>query len=63
MALNTTDLFAQLQQTLKDAEGDVAKAGTGVKAAGTRVRKYMQDVKNIAGDIRKAVLESQKEVK
>ena len=41
-----------------NAEGDFAKFyDKGNKAAGTRVRKTMQDLKNIAQDIRKEVQE------
>ncbi|MBI1371909.1 MAG: histone H1 [Phycisphaera sp.] len=49
--------FDQLKQIIADAEDDVAKAESGNKAAGTRVRKAMQDIKNAAQDIRKKVLE------
>jgi len=49
--------FDQLKQVIADTEDDLAKAEGGNKAAGTRVRKSMQDVKNLAQDIRKKVLE------
>jgi hypothetical protein len=49
--------FEQLKKLVLEAEEDVAKAEGGNKAAGTRVRKTMQDIKNAAQDIRKKVLE------
>ena len=36
-----------------EAEDDVAKAEGGNKAAGTRVRKKMQEIKAAAQDVRK----------
>lgn len=53
--------FDQLKQMVLDAEGDVLKAEGGNKAAGTRVRKTMQDIKNAAQDVRKKVLELRSE--
>jgi len=49
--------FDRLLQTLEATKDDVAKAEQGNKAACARVRKAMQDVKNIAQDIRKEMLE------
>jgi hypothetical protein len=49
--------FNKLVQTLEAAREDVAKAESGNKTACSRVRKAMQDVKNIAQDIRKEMLE------
>jgi len=49
--------FDRLIQTLEASKEDVAKAEAGNKAACARVRKAMQDVKNIAQDIRKEMLE------
>jgi len=51
------DTYASLQQAVAEVEADLQKAAGGNKAAGTRVRKAMQDVKNIAQDLRKQVLE------
>jgi hypothetical protein len=53
--------FEQLKKMVLDAEEDIAKAEGGNKAAGTRVRKTMQDIKNAAQDIRKKVLELRSE--
>jgi len=49
--------FDRLIQTLEATKEDVAKAEAGNKAACARVRKAMQDIKNIAQDIRKEMLE------
>lgn len=49
--------FEHLKQLLKDIEEDMMKAEGGNKAAGTRVRKTMQDVKNTAQVVRQKVLE------
>ncbi|MCC7015331.1 MAG: histone H1 [Planctomycetes bacterium] len=52
-----TQNFQKLVQTLEATREDVEKAMAGNKAACARVRKAMQDVKNIAQDIRKEMLE------
>jgi hypothetical protein len=49
--------FERLKQMITEIEDDVRKAEGGNKAAGTRVRKQMQDIKNLAQDVRKKVLE------
>lgn len=49
--------YERLKQAIHEVEEDLRKAEGGNKAAGTRVRKAMQDVKNLAQDIRKKVLE------
>ena len=49
--------FDKLLQTVEATKEDVAKAEAGNKAACARVRKSMQDLKNIAQDIRKEMLE------
>jgi predicted transcriptional regulator len=48
------DRLVQLVTTVRE---DFEKAEAGNKAAQTRVRKAMQDVKNLAQDIRKEMLE------
>ena len=50
------DLLEKMEQLLQDCREDYNKAKGGNKAAGTRVRKAMQDVKNVAQDIRKEML-------
>ena len=46
-----------LKRLVTEAEEDVAKAIGGNKAAGTRVRKKMQEIKSAAQDLRKKILE------
>ncbi|HEX4793951.1 MAG TPA: hypothetical protein VH370_09175 [Humisphaera sp.] len=53
--------FETLKQLVTEAEEDVRKAEGGNKAAGTRVRKKMQDIKSAAQDVRKKVLEGREE--
>jgi hypothetical protein len=50
--------FETLKRLIAEAEEDVAKFEGGNKAAGTRVRKKMQDIKNTAQDVRKKILEN-----
>jgi uncharacterized protein with gpF-like domain len=49
--------YDRLVSVVQAAREDVEKAEAGNKAATSRVRKAMQDVKNIAQDIRKEMLE------
>ncbi len=49
--------YEQLKQLVEDVADDVAKAIGGNKAAGTRVRKTMQDIKNTAQEVRKQILQ------
>jgi hypothetical protein len=49
--------YEKIKQIIAEIEEDVHKAEGGNKAAGTRVRKAMQDIKNTAQDIRKEILE------
>jgi len=53
--------FETLKQLVAEAEPDVQKASGGNKAAGTRVRKKMQDIKAAAQKVRQKVLESREE--
>lgn len=52
------DTYEQLKNLVNAVEDDIRKAAGGNKAAGTRVRKQMQDVKNAAQELRKQVLEA-----
>jgi hypothetical protein len=52
------EAYERLCKLVKDCEEDVKKAGGGNKAAGTRVRKMMQDVRKAAQDLRSAILEA-----
>ena len=49
--------YDRLVSVVQAAREDVEKAEAGNKAATSRVRKAMQDVKNIAQEIRKEMLE------
>jgi hypothetical protein len=51
--MESYDRLAQLVQNVTD---DMAKCEGGNKAAGTRVRKAMQEIKSAAQDVRKDVL-------
>jgi hypothetical protein len=50
--------YEQLKTLVESAEEDIVKAQGGNKAAGTRVRKIMQDVKQAAQVVRVKILES-----
>ncbi|MBN1342305.1 MAG: histone H1 [Phycisphaerae bacterium] len=49
--------YEHLKKLVEQSAEDVAKAEGGNKAAGTRVRKSMQDIKAAAQDVRKKILE------
>ncbi|MCH9002151.1 MAG: histone H1 [Planctomycetes bacterium] len=49
--------YERLKELVEDAADDVRKATGGNKAAGTRVRKAMQQVKDAAQTVRKKILE------
>ena len=53
--------YEQMKQILEGVSEDMEKAKSGNKAAGTRVRTAMQDIKNLAQDVRKEVLEMRKQ--
>jgi hypothetical protein len=57
------DLYDQLKELVVGAEEDFRKAAGGNKAAGTRVRKIMQEIKAKAQEIRTSMLESRGEEK
>lgn len=52
------EAFDKLKKLIADAEEDILKFDGGNKAAGTRVRKSMQDIKAAAQEIREKVLEA-----
>ncbi len=52
-----TQNYQTMVQTVQAARDDVEKAVAGNKAACARVRKAMQDIKNLAQEIRKEMLE------
>ncbi len=49
--------YESLKQMIVEIQEDIQKAEGGNKAAGTRVRKQMQDIKNTAQSVRQKVLE------
>ena len=49
--------YDNLKRMVEEAAEDVAKAEGGNKAAGTRVRKKMQEIKQAAQELRKKILE------
>lgn len=51
------EAFEQLKAKIQEAEEDIRKAEGGNKAAGTRARQTMQEIKNLAQDVRKGILE------
>jgi len=54
--LTSMQSYETLKNLIEATADDVAKCAGGNKAAGTRVRKAMQDIKNAAQDVRKEVL-------
>lgn len=48
--------FENLKRLITEAEDDIKKAEGGNKAAGTRARKTMQDIKNAAQSVREKIL-------
>jgi Histone H1-like protein Hc1 len=53
-----SNIFETIKKTVAEAEADVKKFNEGNNAAGGRVRKAMQDLKNLAQELRKEVLET-----
>lgn len=51
------EAFEKIKALLADIEEDVKKAEGGNKAAGTRARQTMQDIKNAAQEVREKILE------
>ncbi len=52
------ETYETLKKLIEEVAEDVKKAEGGNKAAGTRVRKAMQEIKKAAQDVRVAVLET-----
>ena len=55
------DLLDQMAQLVESIREDYGKAKGGNKAAGTRVRKAMQEIKSIAQEIRQEMLDSREQ--
>lgn len=51
------DEYERLKKLVVEVEDDIRKAEGGNKAAGTRARQTMQDIKNTAQNIREKILE------
>ena len=51
------EAYDRLMRLVQEAADDVQKAEGGNKAAGTRVRKHMQNIKAAAQDVRVAILQ------
>ena len=49
--------YEDLKTIVAEIEDDLNKAEGGNKAAGTRVRKQMQQIKKISGAVRSKILE------
>jgi hypothetical protein len=54
------EAYEQLRRLIDSCADDVQKAAGGNKAAGTRVRKVMQDVREAAKQLRTDILAAQK---
>lgn len=55
------EAYENLKKLIADAEQDMPKALGGNKAAQTRVRKVMQDIKEAAQSVRASILEIRKQ--
>jgi len=53
--------YEALKVLVAEIEADISKAQGGNKAAGTRVRKQMQRIKQAAQDVRNRILEIRSE--
>jgi hypothetical protein len=53
--------YETLKRLVAEVEEDLKKAVGGNKAAGTRVRKKMQEIKAAAQEVRKKVLEGRQD--
>lgn len=55
------EAFDRMKELVGSMDDDIAKAQGGNKAAGTRVRQAMQEIKNMAQEIRKEILAFRKQ--
>lgn len=53
-----SQIFETIKQKVAEAEADVTKFSQGNNAAGSRVRKAMQELKQLAQALRQEVLEN-----
>ncbi len=54
------EAYDKLKKILAEIDDDMQKAMGGNRAAGTRIRQSMQDVKEAAQEIRTAILDQRK---
>ena len=59
---NVIKLMIQMEKEFMGAAHDAQKFVEGNNSAGTRVRKYMQSIKNLAQEVRKEVQEQKNSV-
>jgi hypothetical protein len=50
------EAYDKLRKLVEEVAEDIYKAAGGNKAAGTRVRKVMQEIKNTAQEVRTQIL-------
>jgi len=62
MENNVIKLMQQMEREFMAAAQDTEKFVEGNNSAGTRVRKYMQSIKNLAQEVRKEVQEQKNTV-
>ena len=62
MENNVIKLMVQMEKEFMSAAQDSEKFVEGNNSAGTRVRKYMQNIKNLAQAVRKEVQEQKNSV-
>ncbi len=55
--MDRMESYEQLKKLVADADEDIRKAEGGNKAAGTRARQTMQEIKKIAQEVRQKILE------
>lgn len=53
--------YEKLLAVVANAREDIEKAAGGNRAAGTRARKHMQEVRSAAQDVRNAILSARAE--
>ncbi len=53
-----SQIFETIKQKVAEAQADVTKFSQGNNAAGSRVRKAMQELKSLAQALRQEVLEA-----
>jgi len=58
-----SQIFETIKQKVAEAEADVTKFTQGNNAAGSRVRKAMQELKQLAQSLRQEVLEAKNAAK